>query len=186
MTMYAGVVDLRTYLKITSASDDVLLSEMLEAATTAIEAYCRRVFVAASATRYYDASCVDGDTLWLDGEVCSVSKLLNGDADATEITSYYLLPRNTPPYHQIKLKSSQSWDFTTDGEIAVTAMWGYSTTPPADIEQACIRLAAYYYKQRDAQVFDVTAQPDQGQLIIPKGLPADVKQTLEQYVRHNL
>jgi uncharacterized phiE125 gp8 family phage protein len=186
--MYSSIVDLRTYLKITSTGDDVLLSKLLDSATTAIETYCRRVFIAASATHYYDETCVDGDILWLDGELYSASKVLNGDAGATEITSsyYWLLPRNAPPYYQIKLKSSQSWDFTIDGEIAVTGMWGYSVDPPADIEQACLRLAAYYYKQRDAQVFDVTAQPDQGQLIIPKGIPADVKQTLDRYVRHTL
>ena len=183
---YATVADVKIYLRVTGAGDDVMLGDLLDRATKAIDNYCRRVFVAVSASRYYTYDMVEGDTLWLDNELYSVSALLNGDASATPITSthYWLLPRNDPPYFQIKLKSDTSWDFDTDGEVKITGMWGYSLTPPADIEHACVRLAAYYYKQRDAQVFDVTAQPDQGQLIIPKGIPADVKQILDRYVRH--
>ena len=33
---------------------------------------------------------------------------------------------------------------------------------PDDIKQACVRLTAYLYRQRDSQVFDVTAIPDAG------------------------
>ena len=186
---YATAAEVRTYLNITGTDHDALLTKLLDGATAAIESYCRRVFVAVTASRYYQVTEVDGDMLWLDDDLYSLSELLNGDADATEITSsyYWLLPRNEgPPFYQIKLKSSQSWDFTTDGEVKVTGKWGYSETAPDDIEHACIRLAAYYYKQRDAQVFDVTAQPQQGMITIPKGMPADVKQILDKYVRDGI
>lgn len=186
---YATIASLKSYINVTGSGDDALLGNLLDRATKAIESYCRRVFEAATASRYYDVTCIDGELLYLDDDLYSVTELLNGDADATEITSsyYWLLPRNEgPPYSQIKLKSSKSWDFTTDGEITVTGTWGYSTTPPDDIEHACLRLAAYYYKQRDAQVFDVTAQPQQGLITVPKGIPEDVRQILDKYVRVTL
>ena len=41
--------------------------------------------------------------------------------------------------------------------ISITGRWAWSLTAPPDIAQACARLAAFLYKQRDAQLFDVTA-----------------------------
>jgi hypothetical protein len=48
-------------------------------------------------------------------------------------------------------------------------------TQAADAVQMTLRLAAYLYHQRDASVFDTTALPDSGVIMIPKGIPADVK-----------
>ena len=85
----------------------------------------------------------------------------------------------------IRANSAKYWRYTTDpeGGITVTGKWAYSLTPPEAIKQATIRLAAYLYKQRDAQVFDITAQPEIGVITVPKGLPADVKQILDGFRR---
>ena len=183
MKAYATAAELKTYLGVSASSDDALLTDLLARATRAVETYTLRTFDAAAGTRYYDATAVDGDTLLLDSDLHSAISVTNGRGQV--ITQYWLLPRNAPPYHALKLKSGSaySWSFATDGEIEVYGLWGYSADPPDDIVHATLRLAAYYYRQKDAQVFDVTALPEEGQIVIPKGLPADVKQLLGPYRR---
>jgi hypothetical protein len=67
--------------------------------------------------------------------------------------------------------------------IEVVGKFAYSTSAPNDIVHATERLVGYYYRQKDSQVFDVTAIPDAGVLMIPQGIPADVKLLLKPYVR---
>ena len=181
---YATLAELKSYLGVAHADDDGLLTDLLERASAAINAYTGRNFRAEYATRCYSASAVDGDVLTLDGDLYSVTTIKNGEGQP--IAEYWLLPRNAgPPYYQVKLKeaSSYSWTFGADGEIEVYGLWGCSAEPPDDIVHACIRLAAYYYRQKDAQVFDVTASPEQGIITVPKGMPADVKVLLSRYRR---
>jgi dipeptidyl aminopeptidase/acylaminoacyl peptidase len=179
---YATIFELKSYLAIADGGDDLLLMELLDRASAAIDAYTGRNFAAGYGTRYYNTDAVDKDVLSLDGDLYAATTITNGEGKT--ITAYWLLPRNVgPPYHQIRLKSASdySWDFGADGEVEVYGLWGYSREPPDDIIHACIRLAAYYYRQKDAQVFDVTALPEQGIITVPKGMPADVRQLLDRY-----
>jgi hypothetical protein len=110
----------------------------------------------------------------------------DGDQTTIPSTDYITMPRDETPYYGIKIKTSSDydWDYSDDPEdaIAITGKWAYSETAPDDIKHACLGLAGYYYKQRDAQVFDTTAIPEQGVIQIPQGLPADVKIILDPYV----
>jgi len=67
--------------------------------------------------------------------------------------------------------------------VYISGKWSYSSSAPDDIVHACVRLSAYYFRQKDAQVFDVTAIPDAGVITMPQGIPADVKLMLEPYRR---
>lgn len=99
---------------------------------------------------------------------------------------FWLVPRNTaPPYHGIQLKSNTGvyWDWDTDFWVSVTGTWGYSTTVPGDIKTACLHLAAFYYRSKDVQVWDVTAIPEAGVITIPQGIPATVDRILGRYRR---
>ena len=185
---YATAALLKSYLGITGATDDTLLGLLLDRATAAIDAYTGNVFVSASATRYLEQWMLDDDglTLWTDGPFTSITTLKNGDSSNTAIanTEYTLVDRNAgAPYWAIRLKSNStvSWTWDTDYHVECTANWGFSAAPPDDIVHACIRLAGYYYRQKDAQVFDVTAQPDAGIITIPQGMPADVVKILKPY-----
>lgn len=151
------------------------MEQLLEAATTTIDAYCARRFATVETTRCYGWESIADANLWLDDDLWSAQQVVNG----SELRDYTLLPRNGPPYNRIY--SHVGWNSAEDVEI--TGSWGYSVEPPDNIVHACIRLAAYYYRQRDAQVFDVTAMPGQGVITVPKGMPADVKQTLDRYRR---
>lgn len=187
--IYANATDLKTYLNIDEATDDSLLDTLLAAAQQAIDSYCARVFEKSTdETRYFDAyRDVEGRTLYLDRDLCSITTITNGDGVEVAANEYVTEPRNGAPYDRIRLlsSSSKSWTYITDPEnaISIVGRWAYATSAPDDISHACVRLAAYYYRQRDAQVFDTTATPELGVITIPQGMPADVKILLDPYRR---
>lgn len=190
---YATLADLRAYLGIAAADtgDDVILAGLLERAEDLIDAWCGWGFEAKTATRYYDP-LVDVDRwdallLHLDYPLLTLTTLTNGDADVITSAEYYLEPTNETPKWAIRLRSSTglSWTYEDDSQQAISVLgtWGYSPTPDGVIQQASIRWAGYMYRQRDSQVFDVTAQPAEGILTIPQGIPRDVERMLASYRR---
>jgi hypothetical protein len=189
---YIDTEDLRAYLGISGTADDDLLQEAVEDAQSYIESQTHRRFEANTETRYYDRDAINhknSKILDLDEDLISITTLTNGDSSSTAIasTSYVLLPRNgAPPYHQIQLKTDVSdyWQFDTDYWVSVLGVWGYSETPPADIVRACTALAAYFYRQKDAQMFDTTAVLESGALVVPQGIPATVDRIIERYKRY--
>ena len=189
---YIDVEDLRAYLGISETTDDDLLTEAVEDAQSYIESQTNRRFEANTETRYFGRASRDPHNrtiLHLDTDLISVTTLTNGDSSGTEITSanYWLLPRNEgPPYHQIQLKTNISsyWEWDTDYWVSVLGSWGYSSTPPGDIVRACTALAGYFYRQKDAQMYDVTAVVESGAMVIPQGIPATVTRILDRYKRY--
>ena len=190
---YCSVADVKLELNIASPGDDFLFADDVTAAQQAIDDYCHRTFEGTDSTKYIDAlgDHIRGKTLYLDdiadGELASITSIVNGDGVTVASTEYVTTPRNETPYRAIKLLTSSGklWTWATDyeGAIAITGIWAYSATAPAAIQRACIRLASYYYKQKDAQVFDVTATPELGQITIPQSLPADVRIMLRPYTK---
>ena len=191
---YTDAAHLRVYLGITSTSEDDLLTSLINAAQKAIDAYCGgRTFEAtADATRNFTVGVdTDGRMLYLDQDLAQITSVVtNADAASpTTLTSseYVTHPRNMTPYHAIDIlmSSSNSWTYTTNPEngVTVTGRWAWSVTAPDDIVQACKRLAAYFYRQKDAGVFDTTAIPDAGIIQVPQGIPRDVQLILNQYKR---
>lgn len=188
---YATVQQLRQFADITLNVDDNILVMLLEAVTVQIDNHTKRTFdVQTDTTRTISTYCADGYTLYLPDDLCQISKVTNdADGTATEVLSseYVTNPRNDTPYFQIKILSSSGkyWAYTNDAEmgIEIEGRWGYSTNTPADINLAAQQWALYAYRQKDAQVFDVVAQPEMGQITIPKGIPANVTKTLRPYVR---
>jgi hypothetical protein len=192
---YCSVADVKNYLGISEAGDDALISDLIAEAQKAIDTFTSRTFEASSdSTRYFDVSeDVEAEMLYFDSDLCAVTTTkTNADASGggtslTKDTHFIAQPRNATPWFAFKMlgSSDYDWDYTDDPElgIEITGRWAYSTSAPDDIAHACKRLAAYYYRQKDAQVFDTTAMPDAGVLIIPQGIPADVKIILTPYVR---
>ena len=177
---YTTVADLKTYLGITGSGDDTLLGALAAAAQAALEREIGDVFeAAADSSRYFDAVAdVDGRRLWFDGFCCAITSVTNGDGTTVSSDDYVTEPRNGDYFYAITLKASASvsWTYSSSPENAITVAgkWAVTESAPADIEQATKRLAAYMYRLKDAQVFDATAIPELGQVVIPKGTPADV------------
>ena len=186
---YIDVISVRQYLDISGASDDALIGDLIDAAQKAINGYCRRSFEAlADSTHYFDYSdeYIDGDTLWLDSEICDITTVTNGDSVVVASGERTAIPRNAGRYYGIRLLSDSGITWTYSDEwmdaISVIGKWAYSESAPDDIVQACRRLASFYYRQRDQQMMDVTAI-EAGVVLAPVGIPADVRRILAPYVR---
>lgn len=189
---YMETHDLREYLGIEAEDDNDLLQDAIEDAEEYIDSQTNRTFEAATLTKRYDRSALDDEVstiLHLDEDCLTVTELLNGDADNTEIVAanYWLIHRNFgPPYRAIQLTINDGiyWQWDIDEWVSVTGTWGYSATVPADIRRACTVLAAYFFRQKDSQVFDTTAIPEAGVITIPAGIPATVTKVIERYKKY--
>ena len=185
---YTTTADLKTYLGVDAATDDALLSALISRASAVIDAYCLRTFEAASnTTRVFDESAVVGSRLMLDRDLCAINSITNGDAVVVAADEYSTQPRSDTPYWAIDLlqSSSKSWKFGTYGEdtVSISGKWAYSETAPDAIVQACTRLAAYMYRQKD------NARDTGGDIVVDGSvaravtIPADVKAILQPFRR---
>ena len=143
-----------------------------------------------TATKYIESDALedDGLTLWVPDDLISITTLTNGDDAGTTIvdTEYWLIDRNEgPPYYAIRLKSDSddSWEWDTDKWVSVAGEWGWSTEPPPDVTQACIRWASWLYHLKDAPVYETTIFPESGAMVIPRGLPQDITEAIKPYRR---
>lgn len=186
---YCSTSDVKTYLGVAGAGDDALIAALISRAQAAIDRHCNRTFEATSnTTRYYDAigPHIAGRVMYLDRDLCAISSVTNGDGTAIGAGDYVTRPRNESPYYAIQLKTTaaQLWTYADDWEraIAITGKWAYSESAPADVVQAAIRLAAFYYRQKDAPLQDVTAI-EAGVVVKPLAIPDDVRALLASYRR---
>ena len=186
---YTTVAEVKQYLGIAEATDDALLRAMIAAAQKAIDLYCRRTFEAdTDSTRYFDYSeeYIDGYDLWLDEDLCAITTVTNGDGVVVASNERTTVPRNETPYYKIRILSDADVYWTYDDEwmdaISIVGRWAYSTEAPADVAQACVRLASNYFRAKDAPLTDVTAI-EAGVVIKTPGMPADVKMMLRPYVK---
>lgn len=171
---YTTTADIKTYLGITATTDDPLIGRLIDAASQAIDTYTDRSFAAEVGDRTYRYT--SGGVLYVN-DLVSVTSITNGDGTALDMASVTLAPpADTPKWMVISTG-------LTRGEITITGVWGYGAAVPADIVQACVRWAAYMYRQKDAQVYETTAIPDAGVITVPQGMPADVKILLDRYRR---
>ena len=190
---FCTVAQVKQYLGISQPDDDALLSDLIDAAQGAIDKYCHRTFEAASdTTRYIDAvgnHIIDGRVLYLDdiGELAQITTVTNGDSIEVTSSEYITDPRNRTPYRAIRILSSsgKTWTYSTDweGSISILGRWAYSITADDVIAEACVEMAAFYYRQKDQPFQDVTAV-EAGVVIRPVGIPAYIKTKLDHgYVK---
>lgn len=192
MADYCTLAQVRTYKGIgaTETDDDSLIEQFIDEASTRIDTYCKRTFaVRTGETRKFDAvQDVRGRVLYMDDDLQAVTEIVNGDGDTLDSSDYVTLPTNRTPKYAIKLKTSSgtAWTWQTDPEeaISVTGSWGYNNTPN-DIRHAAIRLAAWYYDQRDAP-FGTQAMPELGVIEVTPDIPSDVQALLDPYVRESV
>lgn len=155
---YATLEHLRAYLSLsaTDTNDDALLEAFLLAAQAVIEDACGgRHFYYTRATRLYDATGphITTNSLLLREDLAQIYTLTNGDGTTIPSTAYVLIPANRSQKYSIELLPSAGITFTHNGDwrqaISIDGLWGYSEEPPPPIIQACIRLAAWLYRQRE-------------------------------------
>lgn len=115
-----------------NASDDVLVTHFIVAASDIAQQYCRRSFVPYVQTRTFDARepVIDGDLLRLDEDLLEVTTLTNGDDTVIGSSNYVLRGANATPRWGIKLKNSSGYYWTYSGSdyedaISVAGVWGF-------------------------------------------------------------
>jgi len=154
-TTYAGV---KNYLGITSSADDALFTTLIDRAQASIDNHCRRTFEAGSdTTRLVSVEDADGLTLVLTDDLCSITSITNNADGVTETitidTHAITVPRYDTPYREIKMLGSVNkiWDYADDPEegISILGRWAYSTSPPANVVDVCVRLTEYLYRGKD-------------------------------------
>lgn len=183
---YTTAALVKSYLGISTATDDTLIGNLITRAQEIIEAYTGRVFEAETATKYFTIDNVEGRWLYLWGyDLLTVTTLTNGDGTEIAAANYRLEPRNETPKWAIRLDEDYTWEFDdSDDEISIAGTWGYTATPPNDIAHAAIRLTAFLYRQKDTSAdIDRPFVTGDGVTIMPSALPQDVKSILDKYKR---
>ena len=148
----------------------------------------------ADSTRYFDAASirrggnVEGLRLYFKDWICATpTTVTNGDTTVIASTYYVKEPRNAAPYYAITLlgSSGYTWEGKSSGDtenaITVVGKFAYSTTAPADIVHATLRLSLWYYRQRDSSTDLDRPMLAEGVTILPSQIPADVTAILDAY-----
>lgn len=194
---YTTVADLKTYMDISTSTDDALLTVLIGAAQKQIETLTGRVFeVAADSTRVYTPLGPDyGGNLWIDGitlgldyDLCQLTSITNGDGANIPTNAVSLLPLNGVPYSAIRIKLNQAyaWTYTgsPDGSVSIVGRWGYSITPPADVVELTKETAARMYRRRNGTENRITDSISADAVFMPAyRLPDDIAKLLTPYRR---
>jgi hypothetical protein len=204
---YVTVAELRADMVdggLSSSTDyDVLLGELISAASRLID---REVGgwegyfypTTDSQIRYYDGSGEDEQYVDPLIALTTVSVSESGGrastsyTDWTEDTDFYVWPYNYSdigkPIEKLIVDNDSGnkgvFNATKKG-VKVTGVFGYSETPPADIEQACKIQSMRWYMRAKQAYQDTSASERLGQMLYTQELDPDVKRLLIPYKVHN-
>lgn len=181
--------EFKTYLGITTTDDDDLIDGLLLSAQKFIEQETHKIFDASTiTTRYFtwgDDTNDDSLILYLDHDLAEVSTITNGDGTTVSSSAYNLWPLNRVPYREIRLLPSSgiAWTFDTDPDaaISVAGYWGWSKTADDQIKQLAKRVTGFFYRQKDAQAYDLAGFSELGTIRVKHQMPLDILQMLTYY-----
>jgi len=191
--VYATAAELKAQMQGADRDEDQY-TIMLTAASRAIDNYCNRpdgfVAVTTATARVYSGR--GKDVQWID-ECIDVTKVevrpAVGSAYVEWASTNWIAgtgdPRfgdyNRTPYNWILVTESGQYNRFTRGSeptVRVTARWGYAETVPDPVKQACITIAARWFKRGEGAWSDVLATGDFGQLIYRLEMDPDAKMML--------
>jgi hypothetical protein len=191
MADYTTLTNFKTRTEITSASasDDAFISSLITRASAIIDNYTDNHFAKVTGTRKFDIPR-NPRRLLLDDWLIACTSVTNGNGVVIPSTEYTLEDYNNPPYYAIVLKRTTAYFFLPDNTmnerkvIAVAGDWGWATTAPDDIVEACERLVTQMYKSRTGEnMSGSTVITGAGVLQTPRTLPRDVTDILDNYKR---
>ena len=194
---YTTTALVKTYMGITTATDDTLIGTLIVRAQAIVDNYTHRTFeAAANSTKFFNSRFdVYGRTLYFNEglEAATITTITNGDATVIVVnTDCTTLPANSTPIYGLQMlaSSTQIWQQTPAGDderaISIVAKWAYSLTAPDDIVAATIRLVAFLYRQRESNAdLDRAVSVGDGMVLMPGTLPADIAAILQPYIRNS-
>lgn len=189
---YITAAKLKAYVRVDDALDDVQVAVAVTTASRAIDNHTNRQFgkVDAPEERFYTAWPDYDRGLWVIDidDLMSVSGLVV-TVDGTTLTSdgYTKEPVNAAaegkPWTRLAVKSTSSVQPTgADHEIAVVALWGW-TTVPVPVEQAAYLQGSRFLSRRESP-YGIAGSPDTGsELRLLARVDPDVGVALRDYVR---
>lgn len=185
------LAEFRDWMRVpeTFTDDDSVLQLSLNAGVSAVTAHCggaMRVFDLAAAVSEFHLEPwgrSDRDGWWcadIPDLMTETGLIVVAGGAAT--TSFRLTPRNAAvkgrPWTGIEVDAAACVD------IAVTARWGWTVTPP-NVQLARMMQAQRFYQRRDSP-FGVAGSPDQGgqeMRFVSRYVDPDVTVLLRDYVR---
>jgi len=176
---YTTLAEVKTFCSVTGAGDDTLLGAIMSAAEAVVENYTDRVFDAAAAADQTFTRLNTGANRFDGKKLYFYTETADDLVSITDSPTVLMLPEDGPPYYGCMLTEG-SWAYPT---VTVNAYWGYSKTPPADIELAVWRICKWLYDMQDTGRGSAPIVTPNGQVLIPEGLPMDIKQLLDPYRR---
>ena len=178
-------------LDLLSADQDVILEEVIEAVSRAIDNYCGRKFYLTSENRYYTPQ--DGTTLYVDdiGSTSSLSVYTDEDGDGTFEVTWAATDFNAAPYNalsngeafnMIETAPGGSYSFpTVNRSTKIFAFFGFPVPKP--IAAACLLWSERLFK-RYAAPLGTASMSALGEIrLTVNQFDPDVKQLLDAYVR---
>ena len=193
---YATLAELKSRLGLSDTADDAVLESVVTAVSRQIDQWCGRRFWASTQTRLYTAVSA---TMVLTDDVLAVTALrTDSDGDGVyestwSTADYRLRPANAAlesqaePYTWIGAAPRASYSFpaSLDEGVQVTGTFGYSTSTPPVVNEACLIQAGRIFRRRDA-VFGIAGSAEMGQAIVVPRLDPDVRALLSPLARRTI
>ncbi len=193
---YATLAELKLRLWPTGTLDatyDSALDQLITAASRRIDETCSPFrFYAASETRTFKAEFAD--LLFIPTGLLSVTTLRT-DEDGDRVyertwatTDYDLEPENAAldgkPYTRLATTPNGLYQFPVGVPkgVQLAGSFGYATTAPALIAEACLLQSMRWWKRKDA-IFGVVGSAEMGQLVVIPKLDPDVELMLRPFMR---
>ena len=175
---YTTLAEVKTFCQVSGNGDDTLLGAIQSAAEAWIEKVTQRKFDAASASDQTFSRLNFGESRFDGKRLYFYSETADDLVSITDSPTVLMIPENGPPYYGCMLTDG-AWAYPT---VTVNAYWGYSKTPPADIELAVWRICKWMYDMQDTQSGDLVITPE-GRVLIPEGVPSDIMSLVEPYIK---
>jgi len=157
---YTTLAEVKAILRITDDVDDALLETCVESASRQIETHTERVFLSTTGTRLFTPEdsylCTIDDLSTL--TTLKTSSGANGIFNITwEATDLQLEPLNGltgstySPFTRIRAIGDYVFpSVMEEATVQVTGVFGYGTSIPVDVKQACNLLSIRQFKRYDS------------------------------------
>lgn len=187
MTALVSLQALKRWMDIEDGNDDDNLQRANDAASEWIRNYTGRDFATDPTPSTHTFYPNDDGTVSVVDLLTATSVKVDSHGDRTFATTvapadYELLPLDGPPYDLLRSWPTSSQTFPAGRLVEIVGTFGYDATggvPPA-VQQACLILAARYYKRAEAP-FGILQAVDLGTYSRISERDPDVCALLEPY-----
>lgn len=165
---------------------DAKIEDHIEAASRWIDNETGRQFFASTDTRYFTA---ESSTRLKVSDLLSVTTLkTDEDGDRTyevtwETTDYDLMPFNYTPYQWLEVTPNGDYYFPlVRGGVEIAGSWGYTSTTPPAIKEACLLQASRLY-MREKAVLGVAGTTSLGTQTVKTPKDEDIRALIKAYIK---